>query len=110
MDKQTMIDRLMALPAEIAAAEDSVLQASGRLVLAKEALQAKEDSLLLGNVLDGKNAETRAAQARQYTQTEREMVADADLLIKNASAKLNQLRDELRALQSVAVLLRGDAA
>lgn len=110
MDKHSIISRLLALPAEIATAEECVLQANGRLVLAKEALQTKDDSLLLGNVLDGKNAETRAAQARQYTQTEREMVSDAELLVKNASAKLNQLRDEFRALRSVADLLRGDAA
>ncbi len=109
MDKQFIIDRLIALPTEIATAEEAVLQASGRVVTAKESLQAKEDSLLLGNVLDGKNAETRAAQARQYTQTEREMLNDAELMVKNASARLNRLRDEFKALRAVADLLKGAA-
>lgn len=109
MDKQSIINRLLALPAEIAAAEEAVLQANGRLVTAKESLQAKEDSLLLGNVIDGKNAEIRAAQVRKYTEHEREALSDAELNLKNASARLNRFRDELRALQAVADLLKGAA-
>lgn len=109
MNKQQIIERLLALPAEIAAAEESVLEANGRVVLSKEALQAKEDSLLLGNVIDGKNAETRAAQVRSYTQHEREKLADDELLLKNSSAKLHRLRDELRALSAITELLKGAA-
>lgn len=109
MDKQQIIERLLALPAEIAAAEESVLQANGRVVLAKEALQVKEDSLLLGNVIDGKNAETRAAQVRSFTQHERETLADAELMLKNAVARLGRARDEFRALQAITELLKGAA-
>ncbi|QTH44923.1 hypothetical protein J4772_11280 [Cohnella sp. LGH] len=106
MDKQSIINRLLALPAEIAEAEEAVLQVNGRVVLAKESLQAKEDSLLLNNVIDGKNAETRAAQVRQYTQNEREALADAELNLKNAVARLGKVRDEFRALRAVAELLK----
>jgi len=106
MDKQSIINRLLALPAEIADAEEAVLLANGRLVAVKESLQAKEDSLLLGNVIDGKNAETRAAQVRQYTQHERETMSDAELNLKNAAARLGKVRDEFRALRAVAELLK----
>lgn len=109
MDKQSIINRLLALPAEIAASEEAVLQANGRLVLAKDALQQKEDSLLLGNVIDGKNAETRAAQVRSYTQHEREALADAELMLKNASVRLTAQRNELGAMQAIAGLLGGAA-
>ncbi|MFC4305756.1 hypothetical protein [Cohnella boryungensis] len=106
MDKQSIINRLLTLPTEISEAEEVVLQANGRLVVAKESLQAKEDSLLLGNVIDGKNAEIRAAQIRQYTEHEREALSDAELNLKNAVARLGKVRDEFRALRAVAELMK----
>lgn len=109
MDKQSIINRLLALPAEIAAAEEATLQANMKLVTAKEMLQQKEDSLLLGNAIDGKNAEIRAAQLRQYTEHERESLADAELNLKNAVARLGRARDEFRALQAIVELIKGAA-
>lgn len=109
MDKQQIMARLMALPDEIAKAEEAVLHANMRLGTAKEVLQQKEDDLLLGNVIDGKNAEIRAAQMRQHTQNEREALADAELNLRHAAARLNKAREELRALQAVADLLKGAA-
>ena len=106
MDKQQIMARILALPAEIAAAEEVVLQANGAVILAKDMLQQKEDSLLLGNVIDGKNAEIRAAQLRQHTQNEREALADAELNLKNAVARLGKVRDEFRALRAVVDLLK----
>ncbi|UUZ80673.1 hypothetical protein LJK88_38445 [Paenibacillus sp. P26] len=109
MDKQSIINRLLASPAEIAAAEEATLQANMKLVTAKEMLQQKEDSLLLGNAIDGKNAEIRAAQLRQYTEHERESLADAELNLKNAVARLGRARDEFRALQAIVELIKGAA-
>ncbi|SFF22516.1 hypothetical protein SAMN04487969_11924 [Paenibacillus algorifonticola] len=109
MDKQALINRLLELPSEIAAAEDIVLQEHMLVVSAKESLQQKEDSLLLGNVIDGKNAEIRAAQVRQFTEHEREALADAEMRLKNAVARLGKGKDELRALRAVADLLKGAA-
>ncbi|WP_240421617.1 hypothetical protein [Paenibacillus periandrae] len=109
MDIQTIIKRLLALPAEITIAEENVLQAHARLIDAKDMLQQKEDSLLLGNMLDGKNAETRAAQARQFTTHEREILSDAELNLKNASVRLERHRYEFKALHAVAELLKGAA-
>ncbi|GIQ67413.1 hypothetical protein DUZ99_02230 [Xylanibacillus composti] len=106
MNKQQIMNRLLELPAEIANAEEDVLQANGKLILAKDMLQQKEDSLLLGNVIDGKNAEIRAAQMRQNTQNEREALADAELILKNATARLGRLRDEFKALRAVVDLLK----
>lgn len=111
MDKQRMIDRLLALPAEIAAAEDAVLEANGRVLTAKEALQAAEDALTLtpDGPINGKNAEVRAAQMRQYTEEERAELAEAEIEQKNAVARLGRARDEFRALRAVADLLKGAA-
>lgn len=109
MTKQDMANRLLELPGEIAEAEDEVLSANVQLVQAKEALQQKEDGLLLGNVIDGKNAEIRAAQMRAHTENERDILSDAELNLKNAVTRLNKLKDEFRALQTVAGLLQGVA-
>lgn len=109
MTKQEIITRLLALPAEITTAEDIVLEANRQVVQAKEFLQQKEDDVLLGNLIDGKNAEIRAAQMRQHTELEREDLAEAELKLKNEVARLSRFKDELRALQAVAGLLQGVA-
>ncbi|KPV60754.1 hypothetical protein QJ48_04345 [Paenibacillus sp. A3] len=109
MDRQSIISKLLALPAKIAAEEDNVLQAHANLIEAKGILQQKEDSLLLGNIIDGKNAEIRAAQMREYTEDERKHLIEAELNLKNAVARLERYRDEFRALRSVAELLKGVA-
>jgi len=110
MNKQEIVNRLLSLPAEIATAEEVVLQANATLVSAKELLQQKEDDLLLGNMIDGKNAEIRSAQMRLNTLNERENLSGAELNLKNESTRLGKLRDEFRALQAVSSLLKGDVA
>ncbi|MNW37025.1 hypothetical protein D3C74_140560 [compost metagenome] len=109
MTKQVIISRLLELPREIASAEDAVLSANNQLVQAKEVLQQKEDDVLLGNLIDGKNAEIRAAQMRQHTELERENLSESELKLKNAAVRLSKLKDELRALQAAASLLQGVA-
>ncbi|MGP0583666.1 hypothetical protein [Paenibacillus timonensis] len=109
MTKQEIANRLLELPKEIATVEDVVIEANRQVVLAKEILQQKEDDLLLGNVIDGKNAEIRAAQMRQHTEHERMNLSNAELHLKNNVTRLGRLRDEFKALQSVAGLLQGVA-
>lgn len=109
MTKQEIFKRLLELPSEIAAAEDVVLEANQRVVTAKETLQQVEDGLLLNNVIDGKNAEIRAAQMRTHTVDERKYLSEAELNLKNAAVRLGKLKDELRALQAAAGLLQGVA-
>jgi hypothetical protein len=110
MTKLDIINRLLALPKEISTAENVLLLANNGLLSAKDVLQRKEDDLLFGNVIDGKNAEIRSAQMRQGTQTERENLSTAERDVKNAAVRLGALRDEFRALQSVAFLLKEDVA
>lgn len=105
MNKQDMAKRIMELPKEIAEAEDAVIEANRQVVLAKEILQQKEDDLLLGNMIDGKNAEIRAAQMRQQTEHERLNLSNAELHLKNGVTRLGRLRDEFKALRAVAGLL-----
>lgn len=109
MKKQEIFERLLALPNEIAKAEDVVIESHRQVLLAKDILQQKEDDLLLGNMIDGKNAEIRAAQIRQHTEHERLNLSNAELRLKNDVARLGKLRDEFRALQAVANLLQGVA-
>ncbi|GAA0390195.1 hypothetical protein [Paenibacillus motobuensis] len=110
MTKQEIVNRLLELPGQIASVEYTVLEADRQVVLAKEFLQQKEDDLLLGNVIDGKNAEIRAAQMRQHTEYERQNLDNAELHLKNNVTRLVRLRDEFKALQAVASLLQGGAA
>ncbi|MBU5673208.1 hypothetical protein [Paenibacillus brevis] len=109
MTKQEIFERLLALPSEIAKAEDTVIESHRQVISAKDILQQKEDDLLLGNMIDGKNAEIRSAQMRQHTEHERLNLSNAELHLKNDVARLGKLRDEFRALQAVANLLQGVA-
>lgn len=109
MEKEQIVARLLALPTEIAVAEEQVLEANLHVLGAKGALQAKEDMLLLSNAIDGKNAEIRAAQMREKTISERGDLEDAELNLKNAVTRLGRLRDEFKALRAVVDLLKGAA-
>lgn len=108
MTKQELVQRLLELPTEIEKAEESVLSAHARLVTAKELLQWQEDSLLLteNGPINGKNAESRAAQIRSYTKNERDALADAEMNLKNAASRLDRLHVQFKAYRAVADLLR----
>lgn len=106
MTKQDLVKRLLELPAQIETAEVAVLQANARLINAKDMLQQKEDDLLLGSMIDGKNAEIRAAQVRKYTVHERETLADAEMTMKNATTRLEQFHVQLKAFRAVADLIK----
>lgn len=109
MNKQEIFERLLALPTEIAKAEDAVIESHRQVISAKDTLQQKEDDLLLGDMIDGKNAEIRAAQTRQHTKRECLNLSNAELHLKNNVARLGKLCDEFRALRAVANLLQGVA-
>ncbi|MFD0682406.1 MULTISPECIES: hypothetical protein [unclassified Paenibacillus] len=115
MDKSSIVYRLLELPAEIAAAETKLLDANALLLGAKAELQHKEDGLYVGVFeddgmkIDGKNAEIRNAQLRQFTEVERHAVAAAEDGVAIQKHHLNKLLNEFKALQSVADLLKGAA-
>ena len=106
MTKKVLVDRLLALPDEISAAENAVLAVHEKVTVAKGVLLQKEDDLLLNNKLDGKNAETRAAQARQFTGRERDYLAEHELQLKYAVSKLERLQVQLKAYRAVALLIQ----
>lgn len=113
MNKQTIIDRLFELPGEIAHAEETVIKAQMHLQDDKTNLQIAEDRLYMGEVegvaIDGKNAEIRSAQLRAYTAVERNAVAMSENALAKHRLRLTRLQTELRALQSIADLLKGAA-
>jgi hypothetical protein len=115
MEKSTIIQRLLELPAAIAVAERKVITVQFQLMSAKADLQNKEDGLLLGSfeeqgwVIDGKNAEIRQAQMRHFTEVEQDRVSAAEDSVTMAKHDLSILYNELKALQAVADLMRGAA-
>ncbi|MBJ6360828.1 hypothetical protein ACFOQM_05885 [Paenibacillus sp. GCM10012307] len=106
MTKQELINRLLALPAVINSAEEAVLDAHSEVIAAKDELQLKEDALILGNAVEGKNAETRAAHMRSMTVLERQALAEAELGLKQSAARLERFKVEFKALRAVALLLQ----
>lgn len=111
MNKQAVLNRLMALPAEIEAAEQEVVNAQWVMQVTKDTLADREAELMVTGQIDGKNAEQRAAQLRTLTAKERTEVANAENKLAIARARLNALHVELKALRSVAgVLANGEVA
>lgn len=108
MDKQYIINRLMALPLEIATAEAEVINAQARVQVAKDSLATTEAELLISGKIDGKNAEQRAAQLRQETEAERAVVATTENDMAQLRAQLSRLQNEFRAMRSVARLLSSE--
>ncbi|MUG45489.1 hypothetical protein [Paenibacillus woosongensis] len=110
MTRQTIVDRLLALPREIAIAERALLATEEELRKRKSDLQAKEDELLSNGTIDGKNGEIRAAQLRSFTGFNRQEVAFAEKDLMKAQVDLRLLNTELEALKAVVDLLKGAAA
>ncbi|CAI6087224.1 hypothetical protein [Cohnella sp. JJ-181] len=108
MDKQGIITRLLALPAEIARAEIIVIESSQAVLEAKSALQEREAELLTSsaNPIDGKNEAIRSAQLRSFTTEQREWLTDREYDQVRARATLSALHTEMSALRSIADLLK----
>lgn len=106
MSKQDIINRLMALPEEIYAAENSLIIVNEKVQEAKNNLATSEAILLSSGKIDGKNAELRAAQLKQMTEAERKAVADAENQLPAARALLTKLQNEFTALKAVAGMMR----
>ena len=105
MDRNTLIQRLLDTPGEIKHGEKVLLDCLNALQRAKDRLTEKETELILAGAIDGKNAETRTAQMRQMTATEREAVAEEEHVLSLHRCDLNNLQNEFKALQAVARLI-----
>lgn len=108
--REAVIELLIALPQEIRVAEEKVLVTQLRLADAKNELATKETELLLAvddqgkPLIDGKNAEVRAAQIRQLTRSERESIASLERELMCLRLELSHLQTEFSALREIARL------
>ncbi|QGQ95834.1 hypothetical protein EHS13_13580 [Paenibacillus psychroresistens] len=115
MNKQDIVDRLLALPTEIIAAELDLINLQNNLFEAQHTLQQLKDGLYIGvwedqgKKIDGKNAEIREAQMRQYTTIEQNSVNKAAELVNRQRYGVTCLQNELIALRAVVDLLKGAA-
>src|SRR2546430_746903 len=97
-NRDDLIRRLLALPAQIAEAERRVFEAERARTNFEAHLQLVEDQMLLGGALDGKNAKTRAAQLRAGTRASREQAECAALMVAQAKIDLRELQAEHASL------------
>lgn len=102
MDRQIIIEKLAFLPAEIAGVEAGVLTAQLAVAEAKDILANKEAQLYLDGTIDGKNAEIRAAQLKEYTFAERETIVTAETKMALARIELNRLLNQFKAYRTIA--------
>ncbi len=108
--REELIAELTALKKLIEDAGNAAGRAAISLMSAKKALQDKEDALLMGKVedvvIDGKNAETRAAQMREHTAVEREKVMHAEAVLEGARTTLANRRAELQINLALTELIK----
>lgn len=108
LDRIRLCRRLLALPAELAAAERKVAEKGQRVRERREDLEQLRGRLLLEpDRITGKNAELREAQLAQETVGHREFLFAAEGLHGEATAALRALQHELSALRAVARLIGG---
>jgi hypothetical protein len=108
VSKESLIDRLLALPHQMVAAELQLLEAETSQKNFAAHLQTCEDVLLLGGSLDGKNAETREAQKRAATTACREGVDVANATVAAKRLRVQQLQTEFSSLKAIARLLAAE--
>lgn len=99
--------RLSTLPDEIYLAEMKIFEMQNNVTEAKEALSAKEADLYIQGVIDGKNAEIRNAQVKQFTAKERMAISVAENKVNQARIELNKLQNTLTAYRAIAYMLKG---
>jgi hypothetical protein len=107
MTKMDLIDKLASLPELIEAQGRVVINAYQQVQKSKKGLTESEDILLLSGVIDGKNAEIRAAQMRENTVSEREAAQNAERQLSIEQVKLNRLNNELAVYRAIAGMLKG---
>ena len=107
MTKIELIDKLASLPEQIELAEKEVIKSVQAIQGAKERLTFVEDQLLVSGAIDGKNAETRAAQLRAHTLQQRADIQDAENKASGTRVALNRLNNELAICRAIAGMLKG---
>jgi hypothetical protein len=110
MDKQALIERLLALPGDIEAAEKQVLAMSQAVDAAREQVATIEKDAILNGAITGKNETERKAQMAALTAEARQAVTEAEVKLSIVRVAYNRLLNEFRALQAVAQLLSKEVA
>lgn len=108
IDKEWLIEQLLALPEEISMAEESLIFSQVKLTEAKTKLADVEAKFLIEGI-EGKNAEQRAATLRQKTEKERMEVERMEEEVLCRKMNLNRKLNEFSALKAVARLLAKEA-
>ena len=106
---KNLIADLKALKISIPAANEQVYMAARDLVAAKDELRIQEGRLIADGVIDGKNAEIRAAQMYGCTVVERQNVAEAEDFLEHSKLTLSNLQTELRINLALVELVKGVA-
>jgi hypothetical protein len=109
--KQQIIDKLLKLPQEINDAELDLIRVQKMLSKSQEKLHLKEIEIQTGvredlsPVLDGKNAETRAAQLKCMTIAQREDVMIYEASIPEYRALVSLRQNELSAYRAISRIM-----
>ena len=106
--REGLIERLLALPGAIAVCELELLEAETARGHFQAHLTTVEDQLLLGGTLDGKNAETRAAQMRTATMVCREQLDEVQATLARRKVSLHHLQTEHSSLKAIARLMAAE--
>ena len=106
MNKHDLIVALADLPGAINLAEITIIEAQANVTKAKETLSAKEADLYTENKIDGKNAEIRAAQLRQFTTQERNDIAKVENILSLARIQYNLLQNHFSAYRAIAAMMK----
>ncbi len=96
--------KLLTLPNIIYKQEARIIQQKENIALAKLELQTKEAELLTSGVIDGKNKETRDAQLLNFTQKERDEIAEAETVLQQQLIILNFLNNLFSSYRNIARL------
>ncbi len=107
MTKLELIEKLSSLPELIAEQERAVINANLQVQDSKNILTEAEDVLILSGQIDGKNAETRNAQMRAKTVSERGGLQKAENELSIRRARLSFLNNELAVYKAIAGMLKG---
>lgn len=115
MTKAEIMNRILAMPAEIESAELLLIDRQNTLLKAQSELQQVKDGLYIGvwedegKKIDGKNAEIRDAQLRKYSTIEQNEVTRANEIVIRQRHAVSCLHNEFTALRAVVDLLKGVA-
>lgn len=104
MNKKELIERLLALPKDIEAAEKQVLDMSRTVDEARKQVDVIENDPIMGVYYTRENKAEREARILALTMTKEE-VTEAETWLNVSRVGYNKLMNEFRALQAVAGLL-----